>query len=188
MIYRLIVLIDDDLPVALPVGQEEWTARALTIGPDDRIDIAAIETASGLTIATHRKVGWRYWPSGHVMAQDINLEDTARQAVGNIVALEPEPDPRAPARSAGERYLDETTRLGSLVHDAKVWPTRPISVDGTPFALFVITTAHGQAAVADLGPVRLVLYGPAIPDGLTLRLAPLRSLTLEIPPRAEDDE
>ena len=74
------------------------------------------------------------------------------------------------------------------MHDSTVWPSRPISVDDTLFALFVITTAHGQAAVADLGPVRLALYEPAIPDGLTLRLALLRSLTLEIPPRADDEE
>jgi len=101
VIYRSIVLIDDDLPVALPVGQEEWTARALMIGPDDeRVDVAAIEIASGLTIATYRKIGWRYRPSGHVMAQDLNLEDTARQAVGNVLALEPDPDAQAPARSA----------------------------------------------------------------------------------------
>lgn len=187
MIYRSIVLIDDDLPVALPVGEKESTARALTIGPDERVDVAAIETASGLTIATHRKIGWRYWPGGQVMAQDLNLEDTARQAVANVLALELVPDSRAPARSAKDRY-EEATRLGSLVHDLTVWRTRPIPVDDALFALFVTTTADGQAAVADLGPVRLALYGPAIPDGLTLQLAPLRSLTLEIPPRDDDDD
>jgi hypothetical protein len=61
----------------------------------------------------------------------------------------------------------------------KVWPTQPLSIDGTWFALFVTTTADGQAAVADLGPLRLALYGPVIPDDLTLKLAHLSTTTFE---------
>lgn len=178
------MLIDDDLPVAVPVGDTTWHARALATAAGGRVDIVGIETAEGLTVATHRKVGWRYWSNGQAMAQDLNLEDTARSAVSQIITM----GPSTPDRHEADVYEAAITRLASEVHNQKIWPTRPIQVDGESFVLFTTTTTEGQAAVADLGPVRLAIYGPSIPSDGALRLSPLASIALEIPPRAEEDE
>ncbi|MFD1722945.1 hypothetical protein [Amnibacterium endophyticum] len=180
------MLIDDDLPVAVPVADDNWHARALSTAARDRIDIVGVERIDGLTIETHRKVGWRYASNGHAVAQDLNLEDTARQAVTHITSIELATLDDHPAAALHEA----AARRASAVHQRELWPTRPIAVDGEPFVLFTTSTDEGQAAVADLGPVRLAIYGPAIPTDLALHLIPLHSMPLEplLHANDEDDE
>lgn len=86
-----------------------------------------------------------------------------------------------------QRFVPLMRHGGAQVHNPKVWPTRPISIDDTRFVLLVTTTPEGQAAVADLGAVRLAIYGSAIPDDLALRLSQLDSISFEADPDEESD-
>jgi hypothetical protein len=141
--------------------------------------VLGVESVDGLTIATHRKTGWRYYPSGYPQAQDLNLEDTARHAVNALLGAGPPATTDAEMRRRGAEMVEESGRLAALIYDGSVWPTRRLIVDGESFALFVTTMANGQAAVADLGPVRLVLAGQSIPDALSLRTIALSDVPLE---------
>jgi hypothetical protein len=170
----------DEFPVVVPLSDGGWRARVLAGGTrGSSIDVLGVESVDGLAIATHRKTGWRYYPSGYPQAADLNLEDTARHAVNALLDTERPAATDAERQRRGAEMVEESGRLAALLYDGSVWPTRPVIVDGESFALFVTTTANGQAAVADLGPVRLVVVGRSIPDALSLRTLALSDVPLE---------
>jgi hypothetical protein len=180
-----------DMPVLVPAGVPVRSLRVLatargnvagtalqywedvSIGPASRRD-APVDAATPWSVRTIARRGCRPGPDGGWTA-DGSLRGIAETAVTSmLLKLIPYGLPAEETLRFTEQAGATGRAVAARLEDAATWQRTTMHVDGHPFLLWLHRRPEGFAAVADLGPCRVVLHGQRPPVTWRFSLLPPR--------------